>query len=336
MITKRSNSARPARSRVASPRVQVSEMQRARLLSAAVMTFDERGYAQATVAHITARARVSRRTFYDLFAGREDCLLAILTDTLERVGGELESANRGAGSWCERVRVGLWVVLSFLDREPVLARVCVVQSARGSQRVLVAREEILARVARTIDEGRGESARAAQTPPLSAEGLAGAVLAIVYKRLLKGGEGHRLEGLLNELMSMIVLPYLGPAAARRERTRSVPFAPRTSTPPAVSVHGPGEDPLREVPMRLTYRTALVLQATAAHPGGSNRLIGEHADIHDQGQISKLLGRLKGLGLLQNGGAGQARGEPNAWRLTDLGQRVTEQLALGTDDHGSAA
>ncbi len=310
-------------------------MQRARLLGAAIVTFDELGYAQATVAHVTARARVSRRTFYDLFASREDCLLAIMNDTLERVGAELESATVGVGSWRVRVRVGLWVVLSFLDREPVLGRVCVVQSARGSQRVLVAREEILARVARTIDEGRGESVRAAQIPPLSAEGLAGAVLAIVYKRLLKGGEGQ-LEGLLNELMSMIVLPYLGPAAARRERTRSVPLAPRASISPAVSVHGPGGDPLREVPMRLTYRTALVLQATAAHPGASNRLIGEHSDIYDQGQISKLLGRLKGLGLLQNGGAGQARGEPNAWRLTDLGERVTEQLALGTDDHGSAA
>ena len=84
-------------------------------------------------------------------------------------------------------------------------------------------------------------------------------------------------------------------------------------------------------MRLTYRTALVLQAAAAHPGASNRLIGEHADIYDQGQISKLLGRLKGLGLLQNGGAGQAKGEPNAWRLTGLGERVTEQLSLSTHD-----
>ncbi len=83
-------------------------------------------------------------------------------------------------------------MLSFLDREPVLARVCVVQSARGSQRVLEAREEILARVAKMIDEGRRESVRAAQAPPLSAEGLAGAVLAIVYKRLLIGGGSRRL------------------------------------------------------------------------------------------------------------------------------------------------
>ena len=204
--------------------------------------------------------------------------------------------------------------------------------------MLEAREEILARVARTIDEGRRVGVRSAQIPPLSAEGLAGAVSAIVYKRLLKGG-ADPLGGLLNGLMSMIVLPYLGPAAARREGARPVPLAPSVSAPPVISAHGAGGDPLRDVPMRLTYRTARVLQATAAHPGGSNRLIGEHADIHDQGQISKLLGRLKGLGLLQNVGAGQAKGEPNAWRLTEVGVRVTRQLALSIDvqkdtDHAS--
>ena len=135
---------------------------------------------------------------------------------------------------------------------------------------------------------------------------------------------------------MIVLPYLGPAAARREGARPVPLAPPASAPPTISGHGTGGDPLRDIPMRLTYRTARVLQAAAAHPGASNRLLGEHADIYDQGQISKLLGRLKGLGLLQNAGAGQAKGEPNAWRLTALGERVTEQLALNIEIHQDAA
>ena len=90
-----------------------------------------------------------------------------------------------------------------------------------------------------------------------------------------------------------------------------------------------DDPLKDVPMRITYRTARVLQAAAAHPGASNRLIGEQADTYDQGQVSKLLGRLQRLGLLVNAGGGQAKGEPNAWSLTALGQSVTEQLALDT-------
>ncbi len=314
---------------VGSPRVQVSEMQRARLLNAAVVSIDELGYTGATVAHIAARARVSRKTFYDLFVGREDCLLAILQDMADRIATDLESSNSGGMSWRERVRAGLWEILSCFDREPAIARVCVVQSARGSQRVLEYREEILGRLARVIDEGRHESARPERIPPLTAEGLVGAVVAIVYKRLLKGTNDQPLTVLLGELMSMIALPYLGPATARKEHDRPAPAVVRTPRRTVRDAAGSAtvDDPLKDVPMRITYRTARVLQAAAAHPGASNRLIGELADTYDQGQVSKLLGRLQRLGLLVNAGGGQAKGEPNAWSLTVLGRSVTQQLAL---------
>jgi AcrR family transcriptional regulator len=306
-------------------------MQRARLLNAAVVSIDESGYSGATVAHIAARARVSRKTFYDLFAGREDCLLAILEDTANRIAADLAGFDPEGLSWRERVRTGLWEILSVFDSEPAIARVCVVQSARGSQRVLEYREEILAGLAGVIDEGRHESARAERIPPLTAEGLVGAVVAIVYKRLLKGTNDQPLTALLGELMSMIVLPYLGPAMARKEHDRPEPAVVRASRRTVRDAAGSAtvEDPLKNVPMRITYRTARVLQAAAAHPGASNRLIGEQADTYDQGQVSKLLGRLQRLGLLVNAGGGQAKGEPNAWSLTALGESVTQQLALDT-------
>jgi AcrR family transcriptional regulator/DNA-binding MarR family transcriptional regulator len=312
-----------------SARGQVSEMQRARLLGAAVPMVDELGWSGVTVADISARARVSRRTFYDLFANREECLLAVLNDTVERVELDLTEASLEA-SWVERVRTGLWRILCFLDSDPVLARVCVVQSARGSRRVLGAREEILARLAHTIEEGVSRSARAAQVPGLMAEGLVGAAVAIVYKRLLNG-EQAPLTDLHGELMGMIVLPYLGAAAAGRERKRPAPGPLAHANTERSEPAGAHRDPLREVPMRLTYRTARVLQAAAEYPGASNRQIGEHADLHDQGQISRLLARLQRLGLLENTGEGQARGESNAWNLTLLGERVTEQLSLGNKD-----
>lgn len=315
-------------------RVRVSEMQRSRLLSAAVATVEESGYARMTVAHVTARARVSRRTFYELFDNREDCLLAVMQDTVGLIASELAVAGVEDLPWRERVRAGLWQVLCFFDREPALARVCVVQSMRGGQRVLECREEILARLAAVIDEGRLESARAAESPSLIAEGLVGAAVAILYKRLLMR-EREPLSGLLDPLMSMIVLPYLGPAAARRERRGTRTFSSGPKNP--ASLKNPArladlsvEDPLADVPMRLTYRTARVLEDVAEHPGVSNRLVAEHAGIADQGQASKLLARLERLGLLQNTGPGHARGERNAWSLTGLGERVTQQLALSTD------
>ena len=115
------------------------------------------------------------------------------------------------------------------------------------------------------------------------------------------------------------------------RKRSLPEAPAPSSSQARVYHA-GEDPLADVPMRITYRTALVLEQVAGYPGASNRVLGELAEIPDQGQVSKLLARLQGLGLLTNtaGRDAHIKGAPNAWRLTELGERVTEQLALNTD------
>jgi AcrR family transcriptional regulator len=314
-------------------------MQRSRLLAAAVVAVEELGWSHVTVASVATRARVSRRTFYDLFSDRDDCLLAVCEDTTDRIAAEIATAiaAQDAGlSWRERVRMGLWVVLSFFDREPELARFCVVQSASGGRRALEWREALIARLTGVIQDGmpRGNG-RVAEVPFLTAEGTVGAVLTILHRRLSSTERGP-LGDLLSPLMSMIVLPYLGPAAARSESTRPLPpapaVAPSTSSSSLVGMRGyrAGQDPLAEVPMRLTYRTARVLQAAAEHPGASNRRVGERADIYDPGQISKLLGRLERIGLLQNTGVGHTKGEPNAWHLTQLGERVTQHLNLDSD------
>ena len=320
----------------ASARFQVAEMQRARLLGAAVATIGELGYAGASVAHITARARVSRRTFYDLFANREDCLLAVLGDAVERISGEIASADLTGPAWRERVRGGLLAILSFFDREPVLARVCVVDALQGGPRVLAWREKVLTGLARALDEGRGESPRSQECTSLTAEGLVGAAFAIVHARLISKKQREPLRDLLGELMSLIVLPYLGPGAARSEQRRSVPPLPRSERAAQEEARGAGveTDLLADVPMRLTYRTALVLDGIAKHPGASNRVVGESAGIFDQGQVSKLLARLQRLGLTANTGVGHTKGEPNAWSLTPLGTRVASRLGA-TDRDGRA-
>src|SRR5688572_4913669 len=77
-------------------RDEVRQSQRGRLLQAATDEAAERGYANTTVAHIIARAGVSRATFYDLFSDRESCfrsafdanaelVAAVMADALERV-----------------------------------------------------------------------------------------------------------------------------------------------------------------------------------------------------------------------------------------------------------
>jgi len=145
---------------------------------------------------------------------------------------------------------------------------------------------------------------------------------------LVAGDAPPLRKLTGPLMGMMVLPYLGPAAAQKENAAPIP--PRQPRERAAS-----KDPLRDLQMRLTYRTVRVLLAIAESSGSSNREVGAAAGIDDQGQISKLLSRLERLGLIENAGAGQVRGAPNAWTLTERGVEV-ERLVAGQSSVGAVS
>jgi len=307
------------------------------MLVAAVQVLAEQGYEQMTVDRVTRGARVSRRTFYDLFEGREDCFLAVFDDALQRVSERVLGAYCAVEGrdWRERVRAGLQELLRFFDEEPQIGAVLIVHALRGGPRVLERRAEVLAVVSATIQEGGAEAHRGSEpVSSLTGEGVLGGVLAVIHTRLSAKRPGVLL-GLLNPLMSMIVLPYQGPAAARRELQRDEPrpvqgrgpARSRSAGNGASSGSFSGNDSLVGLPMRITYRTMRVLSAIAEDPGASNRMVGEHAGTHDQGQISKLLARLEKLGLIRNtaGQGHQLTGEPNAWHLTARGEEVQRAL-----------
>jgi AcrR family transcriptional regulator len=305
---------------------RVAEIQRLRILGAIVEVAAERGAANVTVAHIVAHAGISRRTFYELFEDRETCLLAALDDAIAEGAAVVLPAYRGQRGWRERIRAGLAALLQFLDEEPGLGRLCVVEALGAGERALERRAQCTAALIAAVDEGRAEVRNGRQPPPMTAEGVVGAVFAIVHARiLLKGAPGRRgvaaapLSELLAPLMAAIVLPYLGQSAAQKELAKP--------TPPIKTKSRPRRDPLAGLDMRLTYRTVRVLMATAAAPGASNRQVAAGSGIADQGQISKLLGRLESLGLIVNSGKGQPRGAPNAWRLTPRGEEVEAAIRL---------
>lgn len=312
---------------------RVAEVQRVRLLAAMVAEVAERGVADVSVAHVVERAGVSRRTFYELFADREDCLLAAFDDALARVAQRVGNAYDPTAPWALRVRAGLVAILAFLDVEPAAAQLLIVGSLGAGARALEHRRHVLAQMAAAIDEGRMQG-RAGDLSPLTAEGVVGGVLSILQARLIaiQGATAEGANGALGlpsesftalaaPLMAMIVHPYLGAAAARRESVRP---APKPGTAPAAALV---PDPLRGLDMRLTYRTMRVLTAVADRPGSSNRQVGRAAEIDDQGQVSKLLARLRRHGLIENGEEkSPARGEPNAWRLTPRGEEVHQSLA----------
>jgi AcrR family transcriptional regulator len=317
------------------------EMQRRRLLLAMQELAGEVGLGDATVGAVCKRSRVSRRTFYELFEDREDCFLAAFEDTLEQIAESVLPAYEGetrtrrahgtqrSRSWRERIRASLEALLVLFDEQPSLARLCVLETPKGGRAVLARRRELLSTLAATVDEGRAEARAGPGPPTLTAEGAVGGVLAVIHARLLQPDSGSLVE-LTPALTGMIVLPYLGLAASQREQERpvTVPNGAGPANNGKHAAHVPA-DPFRDMPIRVTYRTARVLAVIAAHPGASNRKIGDGAGASDQGQVSKLLKRLAQAGMIENQGPGNETGEPNAWKLTPRGQAIHTALGTGT-------
>lgn len=303
------------------PRERVVEIQRARILAAAVQAVEEAGYTRLSVGAIICRARVSRKTFYDLFSDREDCFCAIVEQTVSHLRQIVTDAYRQENSWRDGVRAALTNVVAFLEDEPALANICVVEAFRAGERVSACRASALDDLAKGIDLGRLDSRTNHHPPDVSAEAISGGILALIHTRLV-GECDEPLSDLIGPIMYMIVLPYLGARVARQELNRPPVRARRDGS----SKRSTGrEDPLEGLQIRLTYRTIRVLAVVGRHPGASNREVAEHADISDQGQISKLLGRLARLRLVENHGEGQEKGAANAWQLTTRGAELVRAM-----------
>jgi hypothetical protein len=97
------------------------------------------------------------------------------------------------------------------------------------------------------------------------------------------------------------------------------------------------DPLQRLGVHGTYRRLRVLAAIrdltpARGSGPSNREVAEAGGIEDEGQASKLLRRLEGLGLIENAGLGATHGAPNSWWLTARGEEVLRELETWEWEH----
>ena len=307
-------------------RSQLADLHRARILSGTARTLDERGYASTTVAMVIEAARVSRSRFYELFSGSDACIAALLEELVGYVGRHLRDRRVAELPWDERVRQGLWVILSCLEHEPLLARTGVVHSVAVSGATAERREQVIAALVDQVDAGRTLSGDD-QATRMTAEGVVGAAMRLVYSRL-RGAEGSpELTELFPELTGLILLPYLGAQQVRSVQQRPTPDPiPAGAGSPlggAFDTSAEATDPLKGISIRLTHRTALALQAVHRRPGASNREVAEEAGIADPGQASKLLARLERLGLITNKADTGTKWELNAWSLTPAGHRVVE-------------
>jgi AcrR family transcriptional regulator/DNA-binding MarR family transcriptional regulator len=298
----------------------VPDMSRGRLLTATFALVGERGYGALTARSVSERAGVSNRTFYECFSDREDCFLGAFNHAVDGLSLGVRLGWASEPGWVAGVRAALAALLRTLDREPEVSRLVFVEALAAGPRVLARRARVLESLAVVVDRGRESAQAPAGLPGLVAEGVVGATFGVIHARLLELRPEPLVE-LLGSLMATIVLPYRGSEAAARELERPVPRQPlRRRDRDGLSRRVVGS--ASPVDYRLTVRTQMALAAVGGRPGLNNREVSEIIGLADKSQISRMMKRLQGQGLVENTLANSRR-QVMAWRLTADGEAVID-------------
>ncbi len=201
-----------------------SRTQHERLLDAIIDVFCEHGYEGGSVARIIIGAGVSRRTFYELFDGKEDALIAAGSRIGERVLGDVQRAVDGPPRLVTQSAVG--ALVAFAREQPGMARVLMNEMLAGGPRVLEARDRTVGEVATLIESVYESVDGASRLPDISPFALVGGVQRLLACRL-RQGEGPA-AGLEEDLSSWLE-SYSAPVSAHRWR-RLTPGARPSRSP----------------------------------------------------------------------------------------------------------
>ena len=198
------------------PREFVAHNQRERLIAGLAEAVAEHGYAGTTIAHITRHAAVSRRTFYEHFASKDECFVAAYDTVMAELRERISIAFEEAGDWPHAVRAGIAAMLQFLAAEPNLARLCMVEALVAGPVVVERYDAAIQSFVPFFSSGReGRPPEVLERlSPTTEEALVGGMVSLISRRVL-AGKTAELESLLPDLVEFVLTPYLGSAEASR-------------------------------------------------------------------------------------------------------------------------
>lgn len=193
---------------VTSSRAETNSFEhRRRLLNAMSQVVADKGYAVATIADLAAEARVSRRTFYEHFSGKQECLIALYETASEQALSVLKAAIDPRRDWHTQVEQAMGAYLSVLAGNPALLSTVFIAILGLGPEGLAARRRANLRLAEFILQVvNAPAARPARKQPL-APVYANAIVGAVHELILQAIEDDRAER----------LPELTPTAARIAR-----------------------------------------------------------------------------------------------------------------------
>ena len=209
------------RGKAALPPEVVEATQRRRLLRAVAEVAGTKGITELTVADITARAGVSRRSFYELFKDKDDCYLAAYRINAQVLVGAARSEWEAPGEPLDRIADGFRAYLRVLDEQQVFARAFLVEALRAGTEALEYREEVHQQFVEIV---AAAYRRAREAHPVLSDADEHAVIALIgginelIYRELRHGDDADIAG-LEPVVLALVRAVLGLPALEAEETR---------------------------------------------------------------------------------------------------------------------
>ncbi|HEY1690278.1 MAG TPA: TetR/AcrR family transcriptional regulator [Solirubrobacteraceae bacterium] len=199
------------------PREEVAAHQRERLFAAMLQAVDAQGFVATTISDLVERAGVSRRTFYEHFENKDQCLLATYDMIFNELVERISSAEMPGENWLQQIEGVLSAVFEVTVRRPDAARlVCVELAAAGPPGV-----ERWAQGGAMLAQFIGHDLSAnggpeGVVPDPIARAIVGALRNILYSRVRRKRSRRALRAqltkVLPELMTWVSSYYPSPAA----------------------------------------------------------------------------------------------------------------------------
>jgi AcrR family transcriptional regulator len=93
---------------------------RRRLLEGLAESIGERGYRETTIADIVRHARTSKRTFYDQFAGKEECFIELLRTGNQEMIDRIRAGVDREAPWQEQIRQAIVAYVEDIECRPAI------------------------------------------------------------------------------------------------------------------------------------------------------------------------------------------------------------------------
>lgn len=187
------------------------ERQRERLFAAAAAVFARVGYADASAEAISREAGMSKATFYEHFANKEECILALFDAAAEMVRHAVALSTAAGESPEVRVREGVRAFLTALVAYPDHARTLLVEIIGAGPRAAERRDAILEDFADLIVRENEVAVAQYGAPVLQsrddAYALVGAVIELAARQLRRGIPADMLDlaPVIERLMSGLLV-----------------------------------------------------------------------------------------------------------------------------------